>query len=115
MVPNGFHQAIVSATVFLAGITLAYLKFIVVDGSAQDWSFFAAVGAVLAFAAIVVQAETLRRALQLTNDDPVRFSRTAKFLIGSIWLLLASGIALVLDHFWQPFPGLVEWMNGGGR
>lgn len=112
--PNGFHQALVSATVFLAGITSAYLKFIVVDGSATDWTFFAAVSALLAFAAIMVQAETLRRALQIANDDPLRFARTAKFLLSSVWMLLGSSLALVFAHWWQPFSNLVDWMNRAG-
>lgn len=112
--PNGFHQALMSSTVFLAGITFAFLKFIVVDGAGKDWSLFAAISAVLAFMAIIIQAETLRRALQLANDDPARFTRTAKFLMGSIWLLLGSGAAAVLSHWWQPWPGLVTWLNPGG-
>ncbi|WP_430911216.1 hypothetical protein [Methylobacterium sp. sgz302541] len=113
-VPNGFHQAIVSATVFLAGITFAYLKLIVLDEPTRNWTFFEAVGALLAFAAIVAQAETLRRALRIENDDPLRFARTARLLSGSVWILLGSGIAFVLAHWWQPFPGLVDWLNRAG-
>lgn len=110
-VPNGFHQALVSATVFLAGITFAYLKFIVVDGSTQDWTLLAALSALLAIAAVLVQAETLRRSLQLANDDPARYTRSARFLMSSVWLLLGSALALVLAQWWHPFPGLVDWMN----
>ena len=113
-VPNGFHQAIVSATVFLAGITFAYLKLIVLDEPAGTWTFFDAIGAILAFAALIVQAETLRRALQLANDDPFRFARTAKLLTSSVWMLLGSGMAFLLGHWWQPFSGLVDWINRAG-
>ncbi len=54
-VPNGFHQAIVSATVFLAGITLGFLKFFVVDGSSGEWPLFAAFSVFGVVAAIVMQ------------------------------------------------------------
>lgn len=109
--PNGFHQALVSSTVFLAGITLGYLKFIVVDSSAEDWSFFTGISALLAVAAILIQVETLRRALQIQNDDSRRFARTVGYLISSVWLLIASGASLVLAHWWRPFPGLLDWLN----
>ena len=110
-VPNGFHQAIVSATVFLAGATLAYLKFFVVDESAESWSLFAVVSALAACCAMIVQVVTLHRALQLTNDDPQMFARTVRLLMTSVWLLVASGVSLVIAHWWQPLPGLTQWMN----
>ena len=113
-VPNGFHQALVSATVFLGGITGAYLKFVVVDEFAKNWSFFLIVSAVLAFVAILMQAETLRRALLFSNDDPVRFAATAKLLTRSVWALLIGVFAQVLTHWWCPFSSFVEWINNNG-
>ena len=106
-VPNGFHQALVSATVFLAGITGAYLKFVVMDEFAKDCSLLSGIGAVLAFVAILMQAETLRRALLFSNDDPVRFAGTAKLLTSSVWALLIAVFSLVLSHWWSP---LSNWV-----
>jgi len=113
-VPNGFHQALVSATVFLAGLTCAYIKFIAVDGSMGEWSLFAAVSTLGAFGAVMMQVETLRRALRTDNDDPRQFARTAGLLIRSVWLLIGSAVALAIAHWWQPWPALTQWMNSGG-
>lgn len=106
-VPNGFHQALVSATVFLAGITGAYLKFVVLDEFAKDCSLLSGISAALAFVAILMQAETLRRALLFSNDDPVRFARTAKLLTSSVWALLMAVFSMVLSHWWSPLTGWV--------
>ncbi len=113
-VPNGFHQALVSTTVFLAGITLAYLKFFVLDTSSDDWSLFAVVSAGAAVIAMIIQVATLQRALLIANDDPERFSKTAKLLMWSIWILIGSGVSLIAAHWWQPWPDLTNWLNHGG-
>ncbi|WP_321845103.1 MULTISPECIES: hypothetical protein [Paraburkholderia] len=110
-IPGGFHQALVSATVFLSGTTLAYLKFFVVDASSQRWSLFAAISALIAFCAMILQAATLYRALQIENDNPRTFSRTVGVLMSSMWCLIVSGLSLAVAQWWQPLPALTHWMN----
>jgi hypothetical protein len=109
--PNGFHPSLINATVFLAGTTLAYLKFFILDTATERWSLFSAASIPIAFGALVLQIMTLHRSLQIANDDPATFQKTVRRLVWSAWLLLGSSLCLLLSLWWQPLPHLTQWMN----
>lgn len=109
--PNGFHPSLVNATVFLAGTTLAYLKFFILDTATERWSLFSAISTLIAIGALILQIVTLRRSLQIANDDPAIFAKTVRHLVWSAWLLFGSSLCVLISLWWQPLPNLTQWMN----
>ncbi len=107
---NGFHQAIVSAMVFLAGTTLSYLKVFVVDGPEEHGCL-----------------RRDERALRIRRDDRAS-SHAAPSLVDrqrrsstvrensapanvEHRLLLGNGVSLVVAQWSRPLPGLTHWIN----
>lgn len=98
--PAGYRQAVVTAITVLLGFSLVFLRYWHFEAPGA-WTAPAILASVLLAIAIVLQMIALWRSLQVRDDDERQYSKTLRWLLAAIVLLLASLFvsAVVYNHF----------------
>jgi uncharacterized membrane protein YidH (DUF202 family) len=96
--PPGYRQGIINAITVLLGFSLLFLRFWSFEAPG-NWTLSSGVAAVLLGVSLISQFVALWRAVQVADDDEREYSKTLRWFLFSVILLVAS---LVLAELYSP-------------
>jgi hypothetical protein len=97
--PAGYRQGIISAITMLLGFSLLFLRYWGFEAEGE-WTLTAIVSTALLALAIAFELVALWRSLQPRDDDEMVYQITLRWLLASIFALLAGVLlaGLIASH-----------------
>jgi hypothetical protein len=93
-VPQGYRQGVVTAITVLLGFSLAYMRFWGIERPG-DWHWKDVLSEVALGIGILVQLWSLYRALDVRDEDPVRYANTVRWFFCGVGIVIASVVASI--------------------
>lgn len=93
--PQGYRQGLVTAITVFVGFSLAFMRFWSLEtGGAWTWKGFFA--AAIIGGGVVVQLYALWRSLELTDDEPARYTSTVRWFFVGVATVIVGVMAAII-------------------
>jgi len=93
--PNGYRQGVVTAITVFLGFSMAFLQFWGIENPG-DWTLGGALSAITIGAGILVQLAALFRALDVRDEDVIRYQGTVNLFRAGVVVVLVGVVASIL-------------------
>jgi hypothetical protein len=88
-IPNGYRQGIINAITVVLAFSLLFVRYWNFE-LPGPWRLSSTIAAILTSVAIILELFSLWRALQIKDDDETEYTRTLRWFLASVIVLLVS-------------------------
>ena len=88
-IPSSYHQGLVTATTVVLAFSLAFIRYWSFEAEGTWW-WAAIISEVLLVFSIIIQVYVLARALNLKNNNTVAYSKSVKWFMIAISILILA-------------------------